>query len=482
MKKYIIVFFSIICMVSVCGFSEVLNWSQVSGDGLGDYYNIELFPGGVYNGYMYVFSERAYTEGYPQVYRTSDGTTLETVTNTGFGETNSIGLVPGYVQYGGYQYAYSVNQNDGLQVWRSQNGDHGTWSTVNTPGFGDLYNSFIGGSVVHNGYLYVGTYNGNYEGAGCEIWYFNGETWTRDATGSSSFGCCGNYIAFPQVSYNGYLYCGTNHSDCSPTQAGGLWRSASPWTAITVDGFGDIHNEGIFPANKGFNGYLYAGTENSSTGCEIWRSVDGAPGTWTQVNTDGFGDSNNIAVYSFSIPGDGHLYVATDNGITGTEVWRTNGTTWEQVNTDGFGVAANSAAFLARELFKNYLFAGTCNSSGAHIWKVNVNQFTIETTSVTSSSPVGERGSIAVIGSEERKGVVNPDKGDSVVVSFKGNCPGKYTCRIFTLLGEIIYEESIDSISEGQFSWVPEGIASGVYVVYVKGPGVDIHKKVAILR
>ncbi len=46
-----------------------------------------------------------------------------------------------------------------------------------------------------------------------------------------------------------------------------------------------------------FNGYLYVGTSNETTGAEIWRtaSVGGPPFTdWTQVNFNGFGDSNNM--------------------------------------------------------------------------------------------------------------------------------------------------------------------------------------------
>ncbi len=40
-----------------------------------------------------------------------------------------------------------------------------------------------------------------------------------------------------------------------------------------------------------FGSHLYVGTRNDTDGCEVWRSSDGT--TWNQVNTDGFGDTDN---------------------------------------------------------------------------------------------------------------------------------------------------------------------------------------------
>jgi hypothetical protein len=95
---------------------------------------------------------------------------------------------------------------------------------------------------------------------------------------------------------------------------------------------------------------------------------------------------------------------------------------------------------------------------------------------------VGEAGSMTIVGSEERKGIINPDLGDEVQIYFKGTESGKYHLRIFTLLGELIYEKTKDGLAEGTFSWIPKGIASGIYIAHVKGPGIDTSKKIAILR
>lgn len=91
-------------------------------------------------------------------------------------------------------------------------------------------------------------------------------------------------------------------------------------------------------------------------------------------------------------------------------------------------------------------------------------------------------GEIKIIGGTESKGAVNPNKDESVKIDFKGNSIGKFECKIFMLTGEIVYEETKENISVGRFEWIPKDIASGIYVVYIKGPGVKIHKKMVILR
>ncbi|MEW6557134.1 MAG: hypothetical protein AB1349_07250 [Elusimicrobiota bacterium] len=93
-----------------------------------------------------------------------------------------------------------------------------------------------------------------------------------------------------------------------------------------------------------------------------------------------------------------------------------------------------------------------------------------------------DKGEIKIIGGTESKGTVNPDKGENVKIDFRSDTVGKFECKIFTLTGELVYEETKDNMSSGRFEWIPKDIASGIYVVSIKGPGVNVHKKVAILR
>lgn len=82
------------------------------------------------------------------------------------------------------------------------------------------------------------------------------------------------------------------------------------------------------------------------------------------------------------------------------------------------------------------------------------------------------------------KGTINPNSQQPISIGFKGKGPGKFTLRIFTLLGEQVYEETKETTdSQGYFEWIPlRNLATGVYIVYIEGPGIKNYKKIAILR
>ena len=93
-----------------------------------------------------------------------------------------------------------------------------------------------------------------------------------------------------------------------------------------------------------------------------------------------------------------------------------------------------------------------------------------------------KEGEIKVFGGSKSKGVINPEIGEKVKVGFRGKEQGRYTLRVFNLLGELVYQETKENVVEGIFEWLPKDIASGTYIVYVEGPGVKSFKKIAILR
>jgi len=94
-----------------------------------------------------------------------------------------------------------------------------------------------------------------------------------------------------------------------------------------------------------------------------------------------------------------------------------------------------------------------------------------------------EEGEIKVVGSTEGRGTINPDRGDKALIFFTGSQAGTYHLRIFTQLGELIYEDTKQADSqEGWFEWIPESIASGIYLAHIEGPGINKFRKLAILR
>jgi hypothetical protein len=99
-----------------------------------------------------------------------------------------------------------------------------------------------------------------------------------------------------------------------------VWRyDGTNWTKVATSGFGDRNNAHVFSL-KVLGSYLYAGTYNLTSGCEVWRTSDGT--TWEQANEDGFGDINNREVHCMEVAGP-YLFAGTYNASTGAELWRT---------------------------------------------------------------------------------------------------------------------------------------------------------------
>ena len=95
------------------------------------------------------------------------------------------------------------------------------------------------------------------------------------------------------------------------------------------------------------------------------------------------------------------------------------------------------------------------------------------------------------IGSTGGKGIVYP--GDEAIIAFKPTEPGQVIVRIYTLNGLLVYEfppktvTNIEDDANNIIQWACSNssgakVASGVYLVYVEGPGIKVTKKLAILR
>jgi hypothetical protein len=96
------------------------------------------------------------------------------------------------------------------------------------------------------------------------------------------------------------------------------------------------------------------------------------------------------------------------------------------------------------------------------------------------STAIVNSGDIKVVGSSESKGVIYP--GGKAQIYFKGTAAGKYTCMIFKLNGQLVWQSTMGNISEGIFEWLPGDAAQGGYVAVIKGPGFNIKKKIAVRR
>jgi len=103
------------------------------------------------------------------------------------------------------------------------------------------------------------------------------------------------------------------------------------------------------------------------------------------------------------------------------------------------------------------------------------------TPTATSLVPLSQ-GKIKVIGSQANRGAINPDQGESAKIYFQADQVGMIECWIFTLTGQLVWNEKLNDYLEGYFEWPAAGMASGIYIVLVKGPGLNAKQKIAVLR
>jgi len=337
------------------------SWTQVNADGFGDVNNGAISELAVFGNHLYAGTSN-YTTG-RELWRSSDGVVWIQVNTDGFGDAGnsaigSLGVFDGYLYAGTYNSSGSRPQ-----LWRSSDGT--TWIPVIDDGFGDPYNLQVCSLGVFDGYLYAGTY---YWNDGGQLWRSSdGTSWTRVV--DNGFGDRMNFGIESLAVFDNYLYAGTwNNSYGSE-----MWRSpdGTTWTQVNNNGFGDPYNSAA-PSLAAFGNHFYAGTMvglSPGPAAEVWRTPDGT--TWTQVNSEGFGDSNNVGVMSLTRFGD-ELYAGTSKyPAAGAEVWRSSdGASWNQVNEDGFA-DPNNSHITSLAVFDGYLYAGTFNgSTGAEVWRI----------------------------------------------------------------------------------------------------------------
>jgi uncharacterized repeat protein (TIGR01451 family) len=195
--------------------SPRLIWEKVMDGGFGDTQNGVILSSAVFNESLYMGTQNFVDQA--EIWRTSDGTTWEPVTTTGFLDIWNFdfqGFGNGYIwrmiTYNNSLFVGTLNPILGCQVWRSSTGDPGTFEQVNVNGMNrerkipivDLDGFPIAGIDQYgvrsfaefNGSLYIGTASfgdwidriienetgesSNYsEYVGCEVWRTNGTTY-----------------------------------------------------------------------------------------------------------------------------------------------------------------------------------------------------------------------------------------------------------------------------------------------------------------
>ncbi|HEX6303591.1 MAG TPA: hypothetical protein VFZ76_05330 [Anaerolineales bacterium] len=144
---------------------------------------------------------------------------------------------------------------------------------------------------------------------------------------------------------------------------------APGWQQANENGFGDPDISEV-SALVAFNGYLYAGTSNSTDGARIFRSPDGV--TWTPVTQPGFGIAHDIAPPAILdlMVFNARLYASTGRGDGPGQIWRTlDGVNWAPMVISGFS-DPDIVDITALAEYNGLLYAGATHLlSGAQIWR-----------------------------------------------------------------------------------------------------------------
>jgi hypothetical protein len=97
-------------------------------------------------------------------------------------------------------------------------------------------------------------------------------------------------------------------------------------------------------------------------------------------------------------------------------------------------------------------------------------------------SPADGAGNALVVGAAEYRGAINPGRGQDALIYFQGSDSGRFVCRIYDLAGDLVWEDALDGVVEGVFRWPARDAASGGYIAVIKGPGINVLKKIAVVR
>lgn len=184
------------------------------------------------------------------------------------------------------------------------------------------------------------------------------------ATGG--FGNRHNLYAWSMQVFNGRLFVGTMNQ----TTGGEIWAyDGTQWERVLKQGLRKTGNTG-FRSMIVFRGFLYVGGTNDAHGAELWRSADGV--RWRRIVSGGFGDANNDSLRGVAIF-QSRLYVGLQNASgTGAQLWRSsNGLAFEPVDTNGFDDTSNDSIH-AMAVFQDQLYVGTKNKDSlAQIWRTS---------------------------------------------------------------------------------------------------------------
>ncbi len=142
----------------------------------------------------------------------------------------------------------------------------------------------------------------------------------------------------------------------------------------------------------------------------------------------------------------------------------------------------------------NWLLPETCKvtpyKSGWEFTPQNISYYPLDSRK-TGQNFIGQEVALVKVWGGER-GYINPTKNEVAKILFTPAIAGEVNIKIYTLSGELVWEKAKVFVAgqEGESQIIEwncrnennEEVASGIYLVYIKGIGIDAKKKIAVLK
>jgi len=440
-------------------------------------------------------------------------------------------------------YEEVAGEEDNIWVRKYTSGGDVVWTrTYNGADDGDDIGYGI--AVDGSGNVYVTGYE-TVSGEGGNIWVRKYDSdgdvvWTRTYNGAANSWDEGSSIA---VDRSGNVYV-TGYEESGAANDRDIWvrkynsNGQEVW-ARTHNGPGSDDDEGYGIAVDGSGNVYVAGCEWGVGEEDIWvrKYTSGGDEVWTRTYNGTA--SQNDQGYDIAVDGSGNVYVIGYEIVAGEsrniwirkynsegdEVWTTTHNGIFDGWDEGYGIAVDGSG--------NVYVTGCHQVSGASL-EIWVRKYDSDGKEVWTRSHNGDgersgfdiavdgSGNVYVAGADwdpvkgcsiwvrkyegafgenfqppqesdvkiqgGEKGYVNPKKGEVAKIHFQPEGSGTVNVKIYTLRGLLVWQES-KSVSEYQdyIEWdcrnkENDRVASGIYVVYVEGPGIKTTKKLAILK
>jgi ELWxxDGT repeat protein len=296
----------------------------------------------------------------------SDGTTTMLVKDIHPGASGSqAGFFRQMTNVNGTLFFPADDGTNGFELWKSDGTAAGTVlvKDINPGGFHGLSGLLYGIQANVNGTLFFSANDGTH---GFELWKSDGTApgtvLVKDIRPGSNDGLSG--IAY-LTNVNGTLFFRANDG----TNGDKLWKSngTTAGTVIvpgnsTPSMFTEVGGIAFFRANDGTQGYELWKSDGTTAGTVLLKDIN--PGAGTSLPS-----VSTFAPSAFAVNVNGTLFFAANDGTTGYELWKSDGTTAGTVLVKDIKATGSSLPKWLTNVNGTLFFAANDGTSGAELWK-----------------------------------------------------------------------------------------------------------------